>query len=134
MRRAKPADKPIRLYDERGLYLEIRPNGGKWWRFKYQFAGKEKLLSLGTYPDTGLKDARERRDAQRKLLASGIDPSVARKAKEASRAAASANSFEVVAREWHKAIHTQKVSEGHAARTLTRLEQDVFPWIGTSGL
>lgn len=130
VRKAKATDKPVRLYDERGLYLEVRPNGGKWWRLKYKFAGKEKLLSLGTYPDTGLKEARERRDSERRLLASGVDPSAARQAKEASRAAAGANSFEVVAREWHTTIHQQKVSEGHAARTLIRLEQDVFPWLG----
>jgi integrase len=131
IRKSSTSDKPLRLYDERGLYLEVRPNGGKWWRLKYRHGGKEKLLSLGTYPDTSLKDARERRDKERQLLASGVDPSVARQAKEASRAAADASSFEVVAREWHRTIHLQKVSEGHAARTLIRLEQDVFPWVGS---
>jgi hypothetical protein len=85
IRKSSTSDKPLRLYDERGLYLEVRPNGGKWWRLKYRHAGKEKLLSLGTYPDTSLKDARERRDKERQLLASGVDPSVGGQAK--SRAA-----------------------------------------------
>ena len=65
IRMTKPGEKPVRLYDERGLYLEITTNGGRWWRFKYRFAGKEKLLSMGTYPDTGLKAARDRRDRAR---------------------------------------------------------------------
>jgi len=63
----KPSEKSVRLSDERGLYLEVTPNGGRWWRLRYRFGGKEKLISLGTYPDTGLKAARERRDAARKL-------------------------------------------------------------------
>ena len=73
IRNAKPGKKPIKLFDERGLYLEISRNGGKWWRLKYRFDGKEKRLSLGVYPDVPLKDARVRRDASRKLLADGID-------------------------------------------------------------
>ena len=65
IRTTKPGDRPVRLYDERGLYLEITTNGGRWWRFKYRFAGKEKLLSMGTYPDTPLNAARARRDRAR---------------------------------------------------------------------
>ena len=130
IRAAKPSDKPLRLYDERGLYLEITPSGGRWWRLKYRFGGKEKLLSMGTYPDTGLKAARDRRDRARELLAQGVDPSVARRAERDSQAQAATNSFEVVAREWHATVHAGQVSAGHAARTLTRLEQDVFPWLG----
>jgi len=68
IRKAKPAEKPIRLADEKGLYLEIASSGGKWWRLKFRFDGKEKRLSLGVYPDVGLKEARERRDAARTLL------------------------------------------------------------------
>jgi len=132
IRTAQPGDRAMRLYDERGLYLEVSPSGGKWWRLKYRHAGKEKLLSLGTYPDTGLKLAREKRDKARELLAKGVDPSDARKAEKASSAGADANSFEAVAREWHSTIHRLKVSAGHAERTLTRLEQDVFPWIGAT--
>jgi integrase len=130
IRKAKADDKPVRLYDERGLYIEIRPAGGKWWRLKYRFEGREKLLSLGTYPDTPLKAAREKRDRARELLASGADPSATRKAEKASRVQAATNSFEAVAREWHSVVHADKVSAGHAERTLIRLEQDVFPWLG----
>ena len=130
IRSTKPGGKSIRLYDERGLYLEITPTGGRWWRLKYRFSGKEKLLSMGTYPDTGLKAAREKRDRARALLAEGVDPSETRRAEKASRSQAVSNGFEAVAREWHAAIHLAEVSAGHAARTLIRLEQDVFPWLG----
>jgi integrase len=130
IRTTKPVEKPIRLYDERGLYLEITPSGGRWWRLKYRFAGKEKLLSMGTYPDTGLKAARDKRDRARALLAEGVDPSETRRAEKASRSEVVVNSFEAVAREWHATIHLAQVSAGHAARTLIRLEQDVFPWLG----
>lgn len=130
IRKTQPGDKPLRLYDERGLYIEISPKGGRWWRFKYSFDGKSKLMSLGTYPDTSLKLAREKRDQAREKLAQGIDPSAARQAAKASKAEESSNSFEAVAREWHRVIHVAKVSAGHAARTLVRFEQDVFPWLG----
>lgn len=130
VRKAKPTAKPVKLYDERGLYLEVRPSGSKWWRLKYRFEGKEKLLSLGTYPDTGLKEARENRDKERKLLAAGIDPSAARQEAQATKKAAHANSFEAVAREWHTTIHKHKNSEQHADHTLRRFETDIFPYIG----
>ena len=130
VRNAKPGDKPIRLYDDRGLYLEVSPKGGKWWRLKYSFEGKARLLSLGTYPDTGLKAVREKRDQARRLIAQGVDPSAARRAEKASRSQAVTDSFEAVAREWHSTVHVAQVSAGHAARTLIRLEQDVFPWLG----
>jgi integrase len=130
IRSTKPAAKALRLYDERGLYLEVTPSGGRWWRLKYRHDGREKLLSMGTYPDTGLKAAREKRDRARELLAQGIDPSDARRAEKQSRLQAVVHSFEAVAREWHATVHVAKVSAGHAARTLTRLEQDVFPWLG----
>ncbi len=71
VRNAKPGPKNIRLKDERGLHLEISPKGGKWWRLRYWISGKERLISLGTYPDISLKDARERRDEARKLIANG---------------------------------------------------------------
>ncbi|HEX4650490.1 MAG TPA: Arm DNA-binding domain-containing protein, partial [Granulicella sp.] len=100
IRSAKPGQKPLKIYDERGLYLEISPTGGKWWRLKYRFAGKEKRLSLGVYPDVNLKKARERREDARKLLADGIDPSANRKATKAATADRAFNSFEVVTREW----------------------------------
>ena len=130
IRKARPGDKPLRLYDERGLYLEVAPSGGRWWRLKYRFAGKEKLLSMGTYPGTGLKAARDKRDMAREQLARGVDPSEARRAEKAGGTEFSQKSFEAVAREWHATIHLAQVSAGHAARTLIRLEQDVFPWLG----
>jgi len=126
---AKPKDKPTRLFDEKGLYLEVSPAGGKWWRFKYRFDGKEKRLSMGVYPDVSLKGARERRDEARRLLADGIDPSEHRKALRTARVDMAANSFEVVAREWF-AARVATWSASHADRIIRRLERDIFPWIG----
>jgi hypothetical protein len=80
LRNAKPAEKPFKLYDERGLFLIVTPTGGKWWRFKYRFDDKEKLLSLGVYPDISLREARNRRDEARKLVAHFIDPGLQRQA------------------------------------------------------
>lgn len=130
IRTTRPGEKTLRLYDERGLYLEITPSGSRWWRFKYRFAGKEKLLSMGTYPDTGLKAARDKRDQAREQLAQGVDPSQARRVEKANKAEQAPNTFEAVAREWHSTVHRAHVSDGHAARTLIRMEQDVFPWLG----
>ena len=100
VRNAKPTGKTRKLSDERGLYLEVSPTGSKWWRLKYRFDGKEKRLALGVYPDVGLKDARERREAARKLLANGVDPGEHRKAQKQTRIDDVSNSFEVIAREW----------------------------------
>ena len=127
IRNAKPGEKTSKLYDERGLYLEVSPNGGKWWRLKYRFKGKEKRLSLGVYPDVSLKIARERRDESRKLLADDIDPSEHRKAKKVAKSGG--NSFEVVAREWF-AKYSQNWTPEHGHRIIRRLERDIFPWIG----
>ena len=129
IRAAKSAAKPVKLSDEKGLYLEVAPTGGKWWRLKYRFGGKEKRISLGVYPDVGLKLARERRDEARRLLADGIDPGEHRKAHKSARADASANSFEAVAREWFtKMLPTW--SPDHADKIIKRFERDVFPRIG----
>ena len=100
IRKAKPADKPTRMFDGGGLYLEVSPAGGKLWRLKYRFNGKERRLALGIYPDTGLADARGKRDDARKLLAAGVDPGEQRKAEKAAGEERAANSFEVIAREW----------------------------------
>ncbi|HIJ55372.1 MAG TPA: integrase arm-type DNA-binding domain-containing protein [Deltaproteobacteria bacterium] len=127
-RNAKPKDKQFKLFDTEGLFLLVSPAGGKWWRFKYRFGGKEKLISLGTYPEVGLAMARQRRDAARKQVADGIDPSQARKALK-SAIAQNENTFEMVAREWH-AKFTPTWTPGHAAMILRRLELNVFPWIG----
>jgi len=129
IRNAKPADKARKLFDGGGLYLEVAPSGGKWWRLKYRYGGKEKRLSLGVYPDVSLKDARERRDEARKLLANDIDPSEHRQAQKAAKVDRAANSFEVVAREWH-AKHQPSWTEKHAETIIRRLELNVFPWLG----
>jgi len=129
IRKAKPSQKTQRLFDGGGLYLEISPKGGKWWRLKYRFGGKEKRFSLGVYPDISLKDARERRDEARKLLANKVDPGEHRKAKKAVKDEQAANSFEVIAREWY-AKHSPNWSLSHGARIIRRLERDIFPWIG----
>ncbi len=129
VRTAKPSDKPIKMFDERGLFLIVTPAGGKWWRLRYKFDGKEKLLSLGTYPDTSLKDARERREEARKLLANDIDPGENRKVQKAARVERAENSFEVIAREWF-AKYRDTWAPSHSEKIITRLQNDVFPWIG----
>ena len=129
VRHAKPVVKPIRLFDGGGLYLEVAPSGGKWWRLKYRFGGKEKRLSLGVYPDTGLKDARGRRDEARRLLAESIDPGEHRKATKDERADRATNSFEAVGREWF-AKHSPTWAKSHADKIIRRLERDIFPWLG----
>jgi integrase len=123
--------KPYRVTDERGLYLEVTPKGGKRWRFKYRFDGKEKLLSLGIYPDVSLKKARNRRDDHRKQVADGIDPSQQRKAEKQS--IGDQNSFETIAREWHGKF-SANWSESHSSRTIIRLEQNAFPWLGNKNI
>src|SRR5690349_4544091 len=129
IRNAKPADKPRRLFDGGGLYLEVAPSGGKWWRLKYRFTGKEKRISLGVYPDVSLKKARERRDEARTLLADDVDPGEHRKAIHAAGADRAANSFEVVAREWFAKYEPQWAAT-HSSKIRRRLEVDIFPWLG----
>src|SRR5579862_9292394 len=129
IRKAKPNLKATRLFDQRGLYLEISPNGGKWWRLKYRFGGKEKRLSLGVYPDVGLKEARGYCDEARRLLKGGIDPSENRKAEKQSQADRSANSFEIVAREWLSKKQTVWVDD-HTERVKRLFERDIFPRMG----
>ena len=109
--------------------LRFSGRSGKWWRLKYRFDGKEKRLSLGVYPDVSLKDARDRRDAARKLQADGIDPSANRKAQKLAHADRAANSFEVVAREWF-APYSATWAAIHTDRIVRRFERDIFPWIG----
>jgi integrase len=122
---AKPRDKPYKLADGRGLHLLVTPHGGRWWRFKYRFDGREKSLSLGTYPDVSLKDAREKREAMRRDRAAGVDPAAKRRAEKYSSAA----SFEAVAREWFGRF-SPNWKGSHSDKILRRMELYVFPWIG----
>jgi len=131
IRNAKPGDKAKKLFDGGGLYIEIAPAGGKWWRLKYRFNGKEKRLSLGVYPEVSLKDARDRRDEARRLLAHDIDPSENRKAMRAAKVERSGNSFEIIAREWF-VKYAPTWCARHADRIIRRLDRDIFPWIGGS--
>jgi integrase len=107
----------------------VNPDGSRWWRLKYRFAGKERLLALGTYPAVSLKEARDRRDKAKQQLRDGIDPSAARKAEKAARADRAADSLEVVAREWF-AKKSEHWDDAGAQRILRRLEMYVFPRIG----
>jgi len=129
IRNIKPSTKRFRLFDERALYLEVSPAGGKWWRLKYRYGGKEKRLSLGVYPDVSLKAARDRRDAARELLSDGIDPAANKKALSLARAEGDAHSFEVVALEWH-AKFSQGLAPSHTVRVARVFERDINPWIG----
>lgn len=123
VKNAKEIDKPQKLADGGGLYLLVQPNGAKYWRLDYRFAGKRKTLAVGVYPDVSLSDARERREAARKMLANGADPSAVKKAQRAAAVALAENSFEIVAREW--AAKFQK------RRDVTdRLINDIYPWVG----
>lgn len=128
-RQTKPAEKINRLHDTEGLYLEVRPNGSKLWRFKYRIDGKEKLLALGKYPVVSLVEAREARAKARKLVKAGIDPVAAKRDSEAEHAAVTQDTFEVIGRQWHMK-KSAKWAEGHSKRVLQRLEGDVFPTIG----
>src|SRR5438093_2051944 len=127
IRSAKRRDKTFKLFDSGGLYLEVSPAGGKYWRWKYRFGGKEKRLAFGVYPDVSLKAAREKRDTVRQQLGAGIDPGDARKAEKIAHAGS--ESFEAIAREWYAKFSLGWVAT-HADRILRRLEKDVFPWLG----
>jgi integrase len=129
VRKCKSGVKPLRLYDGGGLYVEVSPSGGKLWRVKYRFNGKEKRLAVGVYPSVTLAEARKRRDAAKALLAQAIDPGEYRKIQKSASVERSANSFEVVAREWF-AKHSPNWADSHAAKIIGRLEKDVFPWLG----
>ena len=129
IRKIKPKDKAYKISDERGLYLLVTPSGGKLWRMKYRFDGKEKLISFGSYPEVPLIRAREKRDEARSLIADGVDPSDNRRAQKAAKVDRAANSFEVIAREWFEA-RKPNWAPSHSGRLIKRLENDVFPWIG----
>jgi len=129
IRKAKPKEKDYKLADVFGLYLLVKVNGTKCWRYNYRFEGKQKTLSLGTYPDVSLKDAREQLTAARGLLQKGVDPSAYKKATRQTRLQQVTNRFELLAREWH--IKQQaKWTESHAQRIMARLETHIFPYLG----
>jgi len=127
---SKTAPKPhqYRLSDGGGMYLQVMPDGARYWRLAYRYAGKQKTLALGVYPETGLAAARDKRESARALLAQGIDPGEARKA--ANRRRVDTNTFEAVAREWWQRKHCGEVTAGQAKRNLRRLELHLFPAIG----
>lgn len=136
IRTAKPKEKPYKLFDGGGLFLLVTPTkkeelpqsaGGKWWRFKYRFGGKEKLVSFGTYPEVSLSSARQKRDEARTQVAAGIDPALIRKEKKAQQSGE--RNFEAVAREWI-ALKSPGWSPSHLAKTTSILEKDVFPYLG----
>ncbi len=119
----------MKLADDRGLFLLLTPTGGRLWRFKYRFAGKEKLLSIGTYPDVPLAKARDARDAARRMISQGIDPSVARQQERRAKTLAATNDFEMVTREWLENVRPKWAAVTHSD-TLKRFEAYVFPSIG----
>lgn len=130
---AKPKEKPHKLSDGDGLVLLIQPNGSKWWRFRYRYNGKEKMLSIGTYPEVTLKEARSLRVTASDLLKQGIDPSQHRQEQKQLEALAAENSFESVARLWWNHWKPGRTAR-HADYVIRRLEADIFPMIGTKSI
>jgi len=128
--KAKPLVKEYKISDGGGMHLLITPSGGKLWRLKYRFDGKEKLLAFGSYPDISLAVARRRRDEARRLLATGEDPGEAKKVAKMVAAIEATSSFELVAREWYEK-NEGVWSSGHAATVKGRLKNDVFPAFGS---
>ncbi|MDM2972777.1 tyrosine-type recombinase/integrase [Citrobacter sp. CK198] len=126
---AKPTEKPYKLSDGGGLYLLVNPNGSRYWRMKYRYAGKEKLLSIGVYPDVTLAEARDKRTEAKRMLAAGDDPSEVKQAAREAKSLAVNNSFELLALEWHE--HKKpNWSSGYADDILEYLRKDIFPYIG----
>lgn len=129
IRNAKPTDKPRKLFDAGGLFLLLTATGQRYWRLKYRFAGKEKLLALGVYPEVSLSAARKRRDEAREKLAAGIDPGEAKKADARAARIAAANSFEAVANGWMEERRSY-VEPAQYEKTLARFKNDALPWLG----
>lgn len=126
---AKPTDKAYKLTDGGGMYLLVKPNGSKYWRLKYRFVGKEKMLSIGVYPDVSLADARQKRDEARKVLAAGGDPGEVKKADKLAQKLSSENTFEAIAREWHKQ-KADRWSLRYRDEIIDTFEKDIFPYLG----
>ncbi len=130
IKKAKPGIKPVKLSDGKGMYLLVNPAGSKLWRWKYRVLGKEKVMSLGAYPDVSLAQARDGVDKARKILATGSDPMVIRKADKVASRTSAENSFESVARKWWEKWKPAR-SEQHAGQVMRRFEANVFPHIGS---
>ena len=124
---AKARERQYKLSDGMGMYLLVHPSGGKYWRLKYRFKGKEKVLALGVYPEASLSKAREKRDVAKRLLADGDDPSVAKKLLKFKQG--EVESFEAVAREWHDKQKTV-LADSTARDTLSKLNNHVFRHVG----
>jgi integrase len=129
IRRLTGTDRPYKLADSNGLYLLVQPNGSRLWRHKFRFAGKEKSLAYGQYPEVSLAEARERRDDARRLLRRGVDPAAKRREEKRDARVRAATAFEAVAREWHE-IKSDLWTDNHAGYVLRRLEADAFPALG----
>jgi integrase len=130
VRNVKPAKKEFKLADGGGLYLLVTSAGGKLWRFDYRYGTKRKTASFGAYPQVTLSEARGQRDGAKKMLANNVDPGANKKAQKAAKSSNLANSFEVVAREWH-GLKKDEWSDSHASKLLQRFEKNIFPWLGT---
>jgi integrase len=128
VRTAKPRGGEYKLFDGGGLFLLVTPSGGKLWRLKYRFDGKEKMLSFGPYPEIALSEARSKRDEARRQLVNGVDPGVVRKVQKQAKTEEK-ETFELVAREWHTKF-TATWTQGHAGTIMARMQRDLFPWIG----
>lgn len=126
---AKPKEKPYRLADGGGLYLEVTPTGSKLWRWKYRVAGKEKRLAIGAYPEVRAPEARKVMSEARTKMKAGIDPSAEKKAKREQDKVAGDYTFEAVARTWFDKAHAS-LAASTRTKNLTYLEKDVFPFIG----
>jgi integrase len=125
----KGKEKPYKLFDGKGLYLEVMPSGSKYWRFKYRLNGKEKRLAIGVYPEVTLKQARTATDKARELMADGLDPSFEKKAKKNTAKENAQNTFKAVAQEWHRTKNNQwTYTYGHTI--MRRLEMNIFPALG----
>ncbi len=127
---AKPAERPFKLFDGEGLYLLVQPDGAKYWRMKYRFAGKEKLLAIGVYPAISLAEAHKRKRKARTALDEGRDPAAEKKAEKLGLRSAAQNTLQAVAEDWHaKNVHAW--SEDYAAWVIRALKADIFPWLGS---
>jgi integrase len=135
IRSAKSREKPYKLYDQDGLFLIVQPNGSRWWRQKYFIAGKEKLLSIGTYPETSLADARAKSAAIRSQVKAGADPSIQRQEQKAAAISAQANTYESVVLRWLEATGQEREwTQDHIERVKRRFEVHFFPWLGSKSI